>query len=67
MNHDVGARAALGAVVGIGVANIEREVIFAAGIERLRRDGLESLRRLAIPLGYFGPQCSAHSSNGVGL
>ena len=66
MHHDEAARALVREVVGVGVADIERQVVAASGIELLGRETVKALRGLHVALTGFRPQRSRETSDGIG-
>ena len=48
MHHYVSAGSAVCAIVSIGIANVERQVVVRVGVHLPRPDGIESLGRLAV-------------------
>ena len=67
MHHDVLTGAAIGAIIGVGEADIEGEVIFAARIHLILRYEIESLGRLPVALANLGPEAARIGADRIGL
>ena len=66
VNHDEGASAAVGAVVGIGVADVEGEVVARVWVELVFGDEVESFGGLAVAFFEFGAEGAGHAGDRVG-
>ncbi len=66
MNHQIGAGAAVGAVEGVGIADVDREIIMGVRIELRRRDRIEAFRRLAVALLDFRPELARPAADRIG-
>ena len=58
MNHHGRARAAMRAVIGVGIAGVERQIIMGVGVHLRRADRIEPFRRLPIALRRLRPKRS---------
>lgn len=67
MNHDRASSSLVRGVVGVGEADVEREVKGAAGIELSFGNVVESFRNLVITFPEFGPEIAGGSGDGVGF
>ena len=66
MHHDEAASALMMAVVGIGVADVDGEVVAAGGIELLLRDVVKAFRSLPVAFTRFGAEAAGEVGDGVG-
>ena len=57
----------MGAVIGVGIANIEGEVIGRVGIHLAGRDRVEALGHLPVAFLDLGPQLTRPAAHGIGL
>jgi len=67
MHHDEASRPVQGAVIGIRIADVESQMVVAAGIQAGRLHFVKTLRGLLVPLLFLGPQLSGPRGNGVTL
>jgi len=67
VNHNKASGALVLGVVGVGEADVEREVEGAVGIELSFGNVVESFRNLVITFAKFGPQLAGDSGDGVGF
>ena len=67
MHHQIGPRAAERAVVGVGVAHVEGEVVFALRIHQVLVDQIEPFRRLPVALLQLGPEPARIGTDRIGL
>ena len=67
MDHDGAARIAVGAIIGVGIAHVERQVIGRVGIHLAGRDRIEALRHLPVALLDLGTQLAGPAAHGIGL
>ena len=67
MHHDIPAGAAVGAVVGVRVADVERQIIMGVGVHLPGRDRIEALRHLHIAFALLRPELPRPAAHGIGL
>ena len=67
VDHEVGAGAAEGPVIGVGVADVEGEVVARLRVHLRRGDDVEALRRLAVAFHLLRPEPSRPLADLVGL
>ncbi|MNE92091.1 hypothetical protein D3C80_1897820 [compost metagenome] len=66
MHHQVLARAAIGAVIGVGETDVEREIIARIRIHLGGADVVETFRRLTVTLDIFRPELARPFADVVG-
>jgi hypothetical protein len=66
VHHQEVAGAAVRTVVGVGIAQVEREVVLAARIELAAADPVEAFGRLAVALAQLGPERARPGADGIG-
>ena len=67
MHHDVLPGAAIGAVIGVGEADIEGEMVLAARVHLILRDEIEPFRRLTVALADLGPEAARIGADRIGF
>ena len=67
VDHQLGAGAAPGAVIGVGVAHVEREIVLRLRIHLAGRNGIEAFRRLAVAFFHLGTEFARPAADRVGL
>ena len=67
MHHQLRAGVPERAVIGVGVAGIEREVIGRLRIHLRRRDVVEAFGRLAVAFAHLGSEVARPAANRIGL
>ena len=65
MHHQHAAAVAVGAVVGVGVAEVEGEVVLAVGVQRFAPDGVEAFGRLFVAFAGFRAEFAGVDADGV--
>ena len=67
MHHDRAARVSHGAIVGIGIADVERKVIGGIRIHPRRDDRIKTFRHLAVALPHLGSELSRPAAHREGF
>lgn len=67
MHHDEASRPVQGAVIGIRIPDVERQMVIAPGIEPGRLHFIKTFRRLPVPLLLLGAQFSGPCGNRIAL
>ncbi len=67
MNHERSTSVAIHAVIGIRVAEIERQVELAVRVHLARIDGVETFRRLFVTFLHFRPKPTGPVADRIGL
>ena len=67
MDHDGAPGIAVGAVIGVGIAHVEREVIGRIRVHLAGRDRVKALGHLTVALLDLGAQLAGPAAHGIGL
>ena len=67
MDHEKGAGASVGAIVGVRKSGIDRQIVIGIRIHQAGSDRIEPLRRLAVPLLDLGTQVTRPAADRIGL
>ena len=67
MHHDGAAGVAQGAVIGVGVADVESKIIARIGVQLARIDRIETLGNLAVALARLGAELARPAAHRKGF
>ena len=67
VDHQELAGAPVRAIIGVGVAQVHRQMVLGVRVHLLARDRVEALGRLAVALLDLGAELSRPVANGIGL
>ena len=67
VHEDRAARGAVGAVVGVGITDVERQVVLRGRIHLAGRDAIEAFRHLAVALAHLGSELAGPAAHREGL